>query len=135
MSDDTAPSDAIARWLEGYVAAFSAFDVPGICGQWAYPVTILQDGRRFSFATRDAFEANVGRLTGFYRRQGVAGARGTVAELGTVSDTVISALIAYELIDQDGACLLGWGTPYVYQRTGEGWRAVLGDATGEAAAW
>jgi len=123
-------------FFDAYAAAFSARDMDAIADAWSYPCLISQSTGAFAFANRDSFHKNVSSLDGFYVRQGVAKASGTVRQVAEPHDGVAIVEIDYELSDVNGARIIAWPTTYTLRRNKTGaWKACFAIADGEVAAW
>jgi hypothetical protein len=48
-------------FFDGYVKAFVAQDIDGICARWDYPALLVSEGRQVAL-DREAFRHNVARL-------------------------------------------------------------------------
>jgi ketosteroid isomerase-like protein len=123
-------------FFDAYAAAFSARDMDAIVDAWTYPCLITQRAASFAFPDRDSFRKNVSSLDGFYVRQGVAKASGTVRQVAEPHDGVAVVEVDYELADASGQRIVAWPTTYTLRRNKTGaWKACFAIADGEVAAW
>jgi ketosteroid isomerase-like protein len=123
-------------FFDDYAAAFSARDMDAIADAWTYPCLITQSTGAFAFADRASFHKNITTLDGFYARQGVAKASGTVRHVTVPHDGVAIVEVDYELSTISGARIIAWPTTYTLRRDKSGaWKACFAIADGEIAAW
>lgn len=126
---------AAETWCVSYLDAFNAKDVPAIAKHWAFPALIVTGQRSFAYTGAEPFERNTSRLLEFYADQNVAHAQRRCLKTLPLGATEMAIYTEDTFLDGKGEILAGWQSGYVLQLRGDGWRAVLASADGEALAW
>lgn len=106
-----------------------------LADQWIYPCYVTHQLGAANFRNRESFINNLHNLSAFYDTQGVAIAKGNVAETCSRYNGVIEALVDYELCDENEKTIAAWPTTYVLRCTDDGWKACFAIADGEIDAW
>ncbi len=119
-------SEAKVRdFFQRYTAAFSALDVPGILGHFAFPCQIATETQGYAFADRAAIEADMTGFVQFYSEQNFARAELIRLDYQPLSVSFGLAHVTWRLVAKSGATLIDFDTTYIL-RLGAGAPAIIG---------
>jgi hypothetical protein len=103
----------IRSFFERYTAAFSALDVAGILGHFAFPCQIATETAGWAFADRASIEADMTGFVQFYAAQDFARAELARLDYQPLSVTFGLAHVNWRLLKARGEALVDVETTYI----------------------
>jgi hypothetical protein len=115
----------VRSFFDRYTAAFSALDVSGILGHFAFPCQIATETAGYAFADRAAIEADMTGFVRFYAEQDFARAELARLDYQPLSETFGLAHVNWRLVETGGEILVDVESTYIL-RTGPGTPSIIG---------
>jgi len=115
----------IRSFFDRYTAAFSALDVGGILGHFAFPCQIATETAGWAFADRASIEADMSGFVDFYAKQNFAGAELNRLDYQPLSATFGLAHVKWRLVGSGDKTLVDVDTTYIL-RMGNTAPAIIG---------
>jgi hypothetical protein len=113
-------SDAKVRsFFDRYAAAFSALDVGGILGHFAFPCQIATETSGYAFADRAAIEADMSGFVKFYADQAFDRAELVKLEYQPLSAAFGLAHVNWRLVAKGDITLVDIQSTYILRVAGE----------------
>ena len=123
---DSALTDEIVRYFEGYAHAYDAFDADGIAAHFAVPSYILHPDRAApAFTTREALVANMERINAINRDTRYGRATFAPPRVVAFAPTLVQATVPWTIHDVDGDVLWRFTCTYNLVRRDDGWKIVV----------
>jgi hypothetical protein len=115
----------VRSFFNRYAVAFSALDVAGILGHFAFPCQIATETSDYSFADRAAIEADMEGFVQFYAQHGFERAELARLDYQPLSDAFGLAHVNWRLVKTGGETLVDVNSTYIL-RTGAAEPAIIG---------
>jgi hypothetical protein len=115
----------VRRFFERYTVAFSALDVDGILGHFAFPCQIATETAGCAFADRAAIEADMTGFVQFYAERDFDRADLVRLDYQPLSETFGLAHVNWRLVGKRGGTLVDVDTTYILRLDGDA-PAIIG---------
>jgi hypothetical protein len=115
----------VRSFFNRYAVAFSALDVAGILGHFAFPCQIATETAGYAFADRAVIEADMSGFVQFYAEQGFERAELKQLDYQPLSDAFGLAHVNWRLVKTGGKTLVDLNSTYIL-RVGAAEPAIIG---------